>query len=170
MKKMINTKALLAFVIAIGVFGCTSKPPETVGVTGIVYNYSQESYALVKVNGKTVGTALEKVPYGDVGGGGGMCCFQLPVGATEAEVFLDLALEDGVTVTATIEKWWPDLAHYGVVHILPGRKVVIEIRSVYVWPRRDLLNSALKELSLTPTYNYTGPMNDGPLERTDGKQ
>ena len=147
---------------------CSAKEPKTVGLTGVVFNYSQESYAWVKINGKTVGTVLESVEPGDIGGGGGMCCFKLPEGAKTVEVYFEPAEGDGFTLVATIEKWWHDLAHYGVVHVLPGRKVVIEIRWVNSSPRKDLMDDQLKAIGLKPEVDYTGPMNAGPMQRADG--
>lgn len=147
---------------------CSANEPSGVSLTGMVYNYSQESYAWVKINGKTVGSAIKKVQPGSVSGGGGMCCFELPVGATTVQVQLEPSIGQGFTTTAIVEKWWPDLAHYGVVHVLPGRKVVMEGRSVETWPRQDLMNSQLKALGIEKALNYSGPMNTGPLARTDG--
>jgi len=160
--------AFCAALLGLGMAGCNAKEPVLVnGLTGIVYNYSQEGYVSVRINGKSISSAATKVEPGGVSSGGFVCCFQLPVGAKEIEVELEPSLTDGFKTTAKIEKWWPDLAHYGVVHILPGRKVVIEVRSVYTWPRKDLMEKQLKLLGIKPVVNYTGPMNDGPVERTD---
>jgi hypothetical protein len=166
--KLGKAASCMAF-LGLCVAGCNAKEPAVVnGLTGIVYNYSQEGYVSVKINGKAVGSTASKVQPGDVSGGGGMCCFSLPLDAGEVEVELEPSLSDGYKTIAQIEKWWPDLAHYGVVHILPGRKVVMELRSVYTWPRRDLLESRLKALGINKIINYSGPMNEGPMERTDG--
>lgn len=159
--------AILGGFLALCLTGCSAREPATVSLSGIVYNYSQDSLATVKVNGKTAGTAMSKVVPGDVSGGGVMCCFKLPENAKEVEVEIQSSSGDYKT-TAQIEKWWPDLAHYGVVHILPGRKVVMEVRSVHTWPRRDLLDGQLKAIGMKKVINYSGPMNEGPMERTDG--
>lgn len=147
---------------------CGAKEPQTVSLTGMVYNYSQEGYAWIKVNGTTAGSALKKVAPGGVSGGGAICCFELPIGATQVEVQVEPSIGAGFTTTATIEKWWPDLAHYGVLHILPGRKVVMEVRAVNTWPRKDLLDAQLKSTGINKVVEYTGPMNDAPMQRTDG--
>jgi hypothetical protein len=147
---------------------CGAKEPKTVSLTGMVYNYSQEGYAWVKVNDTTAGSGLKKVVPGSVSGGAGICCFELAVGATQVQVQVEPSIGEGFTTTATIEKWWPDLAHYGVVHILPGRKVVMEVRAVDTWPRRDLLEAQLKVTGTKKVVDYTGPMNDAPMQRTDG--
>ena len=158
------TATLLATLSA-----CSAVEPQQVSLTGIVYNYSEESIVDVRINGQGVGRATKAKP-GGVMGGGGMCCFELPVGTKQIEVRLEPAIGDGFTTIATIEKWWPDLAHYGVVHVLPGRKVVIEVRAVGTWPREDLMDAQLKALHIKKVVNYTGPMNTGPMERADGKQ
>lgn len=151
----------------VGVVGCVAKEPETVGLTGIVYNYSPDSLATVKVNGKTAGSVIYKAQNGDVSGGSGMCCFDLPVGAREAEIVVESS--GGVyKTTASIEKWWSDLAHYGVVHILPGRKVVMQVTPSAPRPRKDLLEARQKELGIEKKvlFDYWSA---GPIERIDGK-
>ncbi|MDR1994170.1 hypothetical protein [Azonexus sp.] len=158
----------LLIAILIGVTACSAREPETVSLTGIVYNYSNETIAFVRVNGKEVAAGLDEVPNGEVGGGSGMCCFDLSENSQTANVEVTLWDKSEYKTIATIEKWWPDLAHYGVVHILPGQKVVMEVRSVHTWPRKDLMESRFKELGIKPSKTYSGPMNDGPLERTDG--
>lgn len=158
------TATLLAALSA-----CSAVEPQQVSLTGIVYNYSEDALVYVRVNGQGVGRASEAKP-GGVMGGGGMCCFELPENAKQVEVQVKPAGLDSYTTTATIEKWWPDLAHYGVVHVLPGRKVVIEVRAVGTWPREDLMDAQLKALHIKKVVNYTGPMNTGPMERADGKQ
>ncbi len=148
--------------------GCRAREPETVALSGMVYNYSQEGYVRVKINGHLVGATAEKVDPGGVSGGGVTCWCRLPIGISQIEVELEPSTSDGYKTTATIEKWWPDLAHYGVIHILPERKVVIEVRSVHTWPRKDLMENQLKFMGTKRVHNYTGPMNEGPMERTDG--
>ncbi|MDR1995322.1 hypothetical protein [Azonexus sp.] len=146
---------LLAVTALITASGCKAKEPATVSLTGIVYNYSQEGYVSIKINGKSAGATVRKTEMGGVSGGSGVCCFDLPVGAKQVEIELEPSLSEGYKTTATIEKWWPDLAHYGVVHILPGRKVVMEVRSVHTWPRKDLMESRFKELGIKPSKIYT---------------
>lgn len=162
------TQAIVGLVMVSVLTACGAKEPRTVSLTGMVYNYSQEGYAWIKVNGVTAGSALKKVPPGGVSGGAGICCFDLAAGATQVEVQVEPSAGEGFTTTATIEKWWPDLAHYGVVHILPGRKVVIEVRAVNTWPRKDLLEAQLKAIGINKVVEYAGPMNDTPMQRTDG--
>ena len=157
-----------ALVLTLGISACGAGEPKSVGLTGVAYNYSQESFAWVKVNGKTVGTALEAVVPGAVGGGS-MCCFMLPVGTKQVEVYFEPAEGDGYTLTATIEKWWPDLAHYGVVHILPGRKVVMQVTPSAPLPRKDLLEAQQRALGL-PVGTLFQMWSAGPRERIDGKE
>ena len=110
---------------------------------------------------------MGKVAPGDVSGGGVMCCFRLPENAKEAEVEIQSSSGDYKT-TAQIEKWWPDLAHYGVVHILPGRKVVMQVTPSAPRPRKDLLEKRQEELGLEKKvlFDYWSA---GPIERIDGK-
>ena len=159
----------MALILSVGISACGAGEPQSVGLTEIAYNYSQESFAWVKVNGKTVGTALEAVVPGAVGGGGSMCCFMLPVGTKQVEVYFEPAEGDGYTLTATIEKWWPDLAHYGVVHILPGRKVVMQVTPSAPLPRKDLLEAQQRALGL-PVGTLFQMWSAGPRERIDGKE
>lgn len=167
--KTIVRLLLGALALILSIAGCNAREPVSVGVTGIVYNYSQEGYARIKINGKIVGTTLKKVEPGAVSGGGGMCCFELPANAKQIEVELEPSLSDGFKTTATIEKWWPDLAHYGVVHILPGRKVVMQVTPSAPRPRKDLLEARQQELGMERKilFDYWSA---GPVERIDGKQ
>lgn len=159
--------AMFGGFLALCLTGCGAKEAATVSLSGIVYNYSQDSLATVKINGKTAGTAMSKVAPGDVSGGGVMCCFKLPENAKEVEVEIQSSSGDYKTV-AQIEKWWPDLAHYGVVHILPGRKVVMQVTPSAPRPRKDLLEKRQEELGLEKKvlFDYWSA---GPIERIDGK-
>jgi len=161
-------RVFMALILSVGISAWGADEPKSVGLTGIVYNYSDETIAFVRINGKEVGRGIDEAKPGEVKGGAYICCFKLPTNSQTASV--GVTLWDGKTyeTTATIEKWWPDLAHYGVVHILPGRKVMMEVRSVETWPRKDLLDAQLKALNFPSEYEYTGPMNVGPLQRTDG--
>lgn len=161
-------RVFMALILSVGISAWGADEPKSVGLTGIVYNYSDEGYSWVKVNGKTAGTGLKKVAPGHVSGGGYMCCFDLPLGATEVEVFLQPSKTEGFTTTATIEKWWPDLAHYGVAHILPGRKVVMQVTPSAPLPRKDLLEAQQRALG-QPVGTLFQMWSVGPRERIDGK-
>lgn len=166
MWQRLATNALLLLIVA-ALSGCGKREPQQISLMGIVYNYTDRAIASVRVNGQNVSAVMDGVQPGGVSGGAGTCCAEIPEGATEAAVEVDLGDSKYVT-QARIEKWWPDLAHYAVVHVLPGKKVVIEVRSVDTWPRQDLLDQQLKAAGLTKKVNFSGPMNMGPLERTDG--
>lgn len=157
------TATLLATLSA-----CSAVEPPQVSLTGIVYNYSEESIVDVRINGQGVGSA-DKAKPGGVMGGGGMCCFELPVGTKQIEVRLEPAIGDGFTTTATVEKWWPDLAHYGVVHVLPGRKVVMQVTPSAPSPRKDLLEAQQRALGLPVEVKFR-MWSAGPIERIDGKE
>lgn len=157
----------LALMLAMTLMGCGVKEPKQISMTGVVYNYTDKAVAAVRVNGQNVSAVMDGVAPGGVSGGAGACCAEINEGATEAQVEVDLG-DTKYTTQAKIEKWWPDLAHYAVVHVLPGKKVVIEVRSVDTWPRQDLLEQQLKKAGLTKKVIFSGPMNTGPMERTDG--
>lgn len=166
MKKNI---AWLLSSVAIAFCGACTAQPENISLTGVVYNYSQEGYVSVKINGKRVGSSAKKVEIGEVSGGGGACCFNLPAGAKEIEIELEPSVSNGYKTIAKIEKWWPDLAHYGVVHILPGRKVVMQVIPSAPRPRKDLLEARQKELGLEQKVLFDF-WSSGPVERIDGNQ
>jgi hypothetical protein len=159
--------AILGGILALCLTGCSAKEPASISLSGIVYNYSQDSLATVKINGKTAGTAMGKVVPGDVSGGGVMCCFKLPENAKEVEVEIQSSSGDYKT-TAQIEKWWPDLAHYGVVHVLPGRKVVMQVTPSAPSPRKDLLEAQQRALGMEVKTLFK-IWDGGPIERIDGK-
>lgn len=98
-----------------------------------------------------------------------MCCIAMPLGATRSEVTLTTAKGEVAIVNAAVEKWWPDLASNAIIHILPGRKVVVSIVPM-TWPRKDLLDARIAELQLKREVE-NGPENIwtlSPLERADG--
>lgn len=159
---------LLAMAAFVSASGCEAKKPETVSLTGIVYNYSQDTIATVKINGKSAGSVIVKTENGGVSGGSGMCCFDLPIDAKQVDVMVQSSGGD-YKITAIIEKWWPDLAHYGVVHILPGRKVVMQVTPSYPAPRKDLLEARQQELGMEKKVLFRS-WSAGPIERIDGKQ
>lgn len=156
-----------AMVVSIALNGCGLKEPKKLSMTGVVYNYTDKAVAAVRVNGRNVSAVMDGVDPGGVSGGAGACCVEINEGATEAQIEVDLG-DASYTTQAKIEKWWPDLAHYAVVHVLPGKKVVMEVRSVETWPRQDLLEQQLKAVGVAKKVNFSGPMNTGPMERTDG--
>ena len=154
-------------MLAMSLEGCETKEAKPISMTGVVYNYTDKAVAAVRVNGLNVSAVMDGVDPGGVSGGAGACCAQIKEGATEAEVEVDFG-DAKYTTQAKIEKWWPDLAHYAVVHVLPGKKVVVEVRSVEAWPRQDLMDQQLKAAGLQKKVSFSGPMNTGPMERTDG--
>jgi len=124
----------------------------------------------VKLNSKTVGTGLDNVKVGDVTGGGGMRCTEMPLGATTAQVMYLTAKGAPVAVNTLVERWWPDLASCAIVHILPGRKAVVSI-GPKTFPRADLLNARLKELWIAKEKDFPPDLMDyGPLENADGEK
>jgi hypothetical protein len=156
-------------ILVMSLSGCETKEAKPISMTGIVYNYAQTDYAWVKVNGGTAGTGLQGVESGGVSGGGGMCCVLVAHGASEADVLLEPAVGQSMVVKARIEKWWPDLAHYAVVHVLPGGKVVMQITPSFPSPRKDLLEAQQRSMG-QPVQVKFQVWSAGPIERIDGKQ
>uniref|UniRef100_Q47E26 DUF3304 domain-containing protein n=1 Tax=Dechloromonas aromatica (strain RCB) TaxID=159087 RepID=Q47E26_DECAR len=154
-------------VVALCLAGCQAREPATVGLSGIVYNYSQDALIAVYIDGKDIGS-MDDVKPGEVTSGGTICCFKLPANATEVEVEVKLPKGQGYKTIAKIEKWWPDLAHYGVVHILPGRKVVMQVTPSAPSPRKDLLEAQQRALGMEVKTLFK-IWDGGPIERIDGK-
>lgn len=157
----------VAVVVPIALIGCGVKEPQKLSMTGVVYNYTDKAVAAVRVNGRNVSAVMDGVEPGGVSGGAGACCVEINEGAAEAQVEVDLG-DASYSTQAEVEQWWPDLAHYAVVHVLPGKRVVIEVRSVETWPRQDLLEQQLTAVGVAKKVNFSGPMNTGPMERADG--
>jgi hypothetical protein len=146
----------LAMVLIAGVSttGC-AREPELTSITAVTFNYSQESVLDVWVNGKSAGSLLKPARLGEVKGGGGyLCCIVLSPAWKSVEVVIRAANKsDGVftyTAQATIRQPWPEIASYAVFHVLPGKKVVIEVVPAGVEPDMDLLAERIKELGLKP--------------------
>jgi len=157
-----------AMVLTLGISACGADEPQSVGLTGVVYNYSDDTLVAVYVNGHDVGSMDSALP-GQVRSGGYICCFSLAQGAKEAQIRVRLTKGKTYETTATIENWWPDLAHYGVVHILPGRKVVMQVTPSAPLPRKDLLEAQQRALGMPVTVQFQ-MWSAGPRERIDGKE
>lgn len=142
--------------------GCAREPRQA-SLSAITYNYSDEDLAFVWINGKQAGVAKESVRPGDVNGGGIMCCINIPQGARQVEVNVMNAKEETFTVMAEIEQPWTKYASYAVVHVLPKRKIVVEISPGDSYPRKDLLDNRLAEIGVQPEVSYPlHMMNSGP--------
>ena len=146
----------LTMILTAGVSttGC-AKEPELISITAVTFNYSQESVLDVWLNGKSAGSLLKPARLGEVKGGGGyLCCIALSPAWKSVEVVIQAANKpDGVftyTAQATIRQPWPEIASYAVFHILPGKKVVIEVVPAGVEPDMALLAERIKELGLKP--------------------
>lgn len=146
---------------------CGVRESEKIGLSGIAYNYTDQTVVSVRVNGQETSSVMDGVQSGGVSGGAVVCCLQLSNGATDAEVEVDLGLSK-FTTKAKIEKWWPDLANYAVVHVLPGGKVVMQITPTSPLPRKDLLEEQQQALG-QPVQVKFQMWSAGPLERADGK-
>lgn len=90
------------------------------------------------------------MPLGGVIGEGGICCVRLERGAQTARVKVEYGLTEVFEVDAPIEQPWPESPHYLAVHLLPGRKVVVELSTLRTLPRSDLLIARLKDVGKWP--------------------
>ena len=150
MRRMLAIATLL-WVMMWAVTGCSqsSSNRKIGGLTGIVFNYSNEVIAEVRVDGELAGTGYEAVRPGDVTGGGGSCCMALAPTLDTVQVAITPAEGDRYTVQAMIEQPWPQGASTAIVHLLPGRRVVIETTlGIGIGPRSDLLNAQLEALEI----------------------
>ena len=170
-QKNVITKFLqlaLVMLLLAALSSCGAKQPKLISISGIPYNYTDQTVFRVSVNGQGIRVLMDGVKPGGVSGGGVVCCIQVPEGASEALVEVDLGSAK-YTTHAKIEKWWPDLAHYAVVHVLPGKKVVMQITPSFPAPRKDLLEAQQKALGLPVQIKFQ-TWSAGPIERVDGKQ
>lgn len=78
------------------------------------------------------------------------------------------ALDDAYEVQAQVEQPWPKGASTAIVHLLPGRKVVIETTLGYgISPRQDLMENQLKALGIPMEVDHTFGMIPGRYEYTE---
>ena len=118
--------------------GC-AKEPELVSTSATTFNYSQDSLLDVWVNGKSAGSLAKAAKPGEIKGGGVVCCISLSSTWKSVEVKVQATKGVEYTTQAPIRRPWPAIASYAVVHVLPGRKVVIEISPTYVIPEPERL-------------------------------
>ena len=146
----------LLFLTACPLTGCGNPKVDTTveGLTGVVYNYSDESISSIRVGGEVLGGPFQSAIPGDVEGGGGQCCISLDPHLATIPVIVHPAEGDDYSVQAKIEQPWPKDANTMIVHILPKRKIVIETTlGVSIAPRSDLLNARLAELGIPKEIN-----------------
>lgn len=165
-------KFMLLCIVLMSAFAltaCNAKESAMVGgLTGVVFNYSQDSIAFVKINGHEVGGGLHKAKVGEVkGGGGGICC-ALELSPHDKTVDVQVAGSGGkYTVKAIIEHPWPPDPNTATVHILPGRKIVIEVGFAEIGGRKDLIESQIKALGLKQEAPYNDLMRTGAHKFTE---
>ena len=152
--------ALLLPALLIPLSGC-ARGREEAGLSAVTFNYSADEIVFVRIGGKQAGVGIDSAKLGDVEGGGVMCCVAVPLdkGVMPVEV---QTVSDTYTATAVIEQPWPKYPHYAIVHVLPQRKIVIEVAASEVRPRQDLLDQRLGELGVGREVEYAGDMNVGP--------
>lgn len=162
MRTKIRLAVLTCALFPMAGCGQTSKVEKLDGLTSVVYNYSDEAIASVRVDGELAGTGLEAIRPGDVSGGGRSCCMAMAPFRAKVPVTIEPAIGTVYTIQATVEQPWPKDPTTAIVHVLPGRKVVIETSlGVNTGPRKDLLDSQLKELGVEREVNIDWFMNPG---------
>lgn len=147
------SKALLVSASIFVASGCSggAGPPEREvgGLTAITYNYSEDHLTFVRVDGGLVGSGLKAVEPGGVSGGGRTCCVELNAYAEILPVEITPPEGDAYMLKASVEQPWPKGASTVIVHVLPGRKVVIETTlGAENAPRKDLMDARLAELGI----------------------
>lgn len=154
---------MLIIALMLSLAAC-AREPETISLTAITYSYG-EAYADLRVNGQWAGKGANSVKPGDVTGGASICCIEIVENAKTATVTVQTGLNKQYVTEASIEQPWTQYPHYATVHLLPGRKVVIEITALEPAPRIDLLVSSLKAIGLNE-YHIQAPhmWNSGPAE------
>ncbi|MGY0611845.1 hypothetical protein [Luteimonas sp. A501] len=151
MRRWAMLPTLLCTLLLWPMMGCSQEPRESKmdGLTGVVFNYSNEVMASVRVDGELAGTGLEAVKPGDVTGGGSSCCMSMDPTLDTVDVEIEPATGPIYTLQGTVEQPWPKGASTVIVHVLPGRKVVIEATlGVGIGARSDLMNTQLKALGI----------------------
>lgn len=140
-------KLVAVVALTLSTSACAQKP-EMASLTAITFNYA-EGYATVRVNGQWAGGGAASMEPGSVTGGGGICCVEIPVGAETAVVEIQTDVDEKIVTEARIEQPWPEGWHYAAIHMLPGRKVVIEVTGSNPSARTDLLRESLKAIGVT---------------------
>ena len=162
-------KFSISVLCALAITACEAKEPEMVGgLAGVVFNYSQDWIGSVHINGHTVGRAIDDAKVGQTKGGGGSICCSLALSPTDGTVEALVKTSEGdYTTKATIEHPWPSDPDTVKVHILPGRKIVIEVGYAGIGGRKDLLEAQIKALGLKQEMPFSDLMRSGPHEYTE---
>lgn len=173
----IGRKFMLICFVMLNAFAfnvCEARNPEMVtGLSVEVLNYSQDTIASIKLNGINLGASADEAKVGGVKGSGIMCCSgEISAIKKTAEVTIEtVAFVNGksgkveystYTIQAEVELPFPEITDKLMIHVLPGRKVVIEVVSGYSFPRQDLIDSQIKALGLKREYSFTGPVRTKP--------
>jgi hypothetical protein len=161
-----------AFVLT----SCNAKNPEMVsGLSVEVLNYSQEAIISVKINGTPVGGSTDMAKIGGVMGGGSSCCSgEISSIKPTANVTVESVryangkngkiINETYTTQAVVELPFPppELRSTLIVHILPGRKVVLEVAPGGEFGRQDLLEPQIKALGLKLEVPFSDLLRTGP--------
>jgi hypothetical protein len=160
-RKLISFCALM--MSAFTLTACQAKGPVMVsGLSVELLNYSQESVYLVSINGNVTRDWATAAKVGGVEGGGKSCCSG-EISAIKDTAEVTIKTNHGTyTTQALVELPFPDLMDTLIIHVLPGRKVVLEVTPGNFFPRQDLMDEQIKALGLKKEHEYTGPLRTRP--------
>jgi len=166
----------MVLISAFTLTACKPKNPEMVsGLSVEVLNYSQEAIISVKINGTAIGGSTDMAKIGGVMGGGSSCCSgEISSIKPSANVTVEAVryangksgnvINETYTTQAVVELPFPppDLMDTLIVHILPGRKVVLEVAPGSEFGRQDLLEPQIKALGLKQEVPFSDLLRTGP--------
>ncbi len=119
--------------------------PQKVSISATTFNYSADYLIDVWVNGKSAASLIKPAKSGQIKGGGGfLCCVVMSPAWKTVKVDVHLSTDEEYSVDAPILQPWPEVASYLVVHVLPGRKVVVEIVPGAAIPDPSRLDELIK--------------------------
>lgn len=163
---MVRKLSVVACALLVAAASCSSESRgegnrEVPGLTAMTYNYSDEVIVSVHVDGRLAGTGMEAAKPGGLTSSGRTCCISVDSGLSTVSVEIKPAGKDAYVLEGLVEQPWPKGASTLIVHVLPGRKVVVEATmGAHNWPRRDLLEARLSELGMEKQVEYQGVMSD----------
>lgn len=155
----------ISLVSSFNLTGCVAKESELVtGLSIELLNYSQDSISVVKINGVPTGAFSYPAKIGETKGGGTLCCSgEISVNKNSVDVTVETN-HGSYAIQALVELPLPppDLRDTLIIHVLPGRKVVLEVTSFATFGRQDLLEAQIKALNLKQEVPFSDLLRTGP--------